>query len=100
MNAMNLTEDQKKRLRGLGHKLKPVIIVGAGGLSTSLLNEFDRSLAHHELMKVKLNVGDRDERDRLIAALCDHSRATLVQRVGNVALLFRRRKKDSGFATL
>ena len=97
---MNLNEDQKKRLRGLGHKLKPVIIVGAGGLSASLLDEFDRSLAHHELMKVKLNVGDREERDRVIAALLDHSRAILVQRVGNVALLFLRRKKDSRFAAL
>ncbi|MGD8673615.1 MAG: YhbY family RNA-binding protein, partial [Thiogranum sp.] len=74
---MNLTEEQKKKLRGLGHALKPVIIVGAGGLSDSLLEEFDRSLAHHELMKVKLNVGDRDERDRMIAALCEHSHAVL-----------------------
>ncbi len=97
---MNLNEDQKKRLRGLGHKLKPVIIVGAGGLSASLLEEFDRSLAHHELMKVKLNVGDREERDRIIAALLDRSHAILVQRVGNVALLFLRRKKDSRFAAL
>jgi RNA-binding protein len=97
---MNLTEDQKKRLRGLGHKLKPVIIVGAGGLSASLLQEFDRSLAHHELMKVKLNVGDRDARDQTIAALCDHSHATVVQRVGNIALLFLRKKKDSRFAAL
>jgi RNA-binding protein len=97
---MNLNEEQKKRLRGLGHKLKPVIIVGAGGLSASLLEEFDRSLAHHELMKVKVNVGDREERDRIIAALCDHSHANLVQRVGNVALLFLRRKKDSRFIAL
>jgi len=97
---MPLTEDQKKRLRGLGHKLKPVIIVGAGGLSPTLLEEFDRSLAHHELMKVKLNVGDRDERDRLIEELRARSQAELVQRVGNVALLFLRRKKDSRFVAL
>jgi RNA-binding protein len=97
---MPLTEAQKKRLRGLGHKLKPVIIVGAAGLSASLLEEFDRSLAHHELMKVKLSVGDRDERDRLIAELRSRSNAELVQRVGNVALLFLRREKDSRFAAL
>lgn len=97
---MNLTEEQKKKLRGLGHALKPVIIVGAGGLSDSLLEEFDRSLAHHELMKVKLNVGDRDERDRMIAALCEHSHAALVQRVGNIALLFLRKRKDSKFPAL
>lgn len=95
-----LTDEQKKKLRGLGHRLKPVIIVGAGGLSPALLDEFDRSLAHHELMKVKLNVGDRDERDRLIASLCDHSHAALIQRVGNIALLFLRRRKDSRFLAL
>jgi RNA-binding protein len=97
---MNLTEDQKKKLRGLGHTLKPVIIVGNGGLSTSLLNEFDRSLAHHELMKVRFGAGDHETRDRMIAELCARRHATLVQRVGNVALLFLRKKKDSRFATL
>lgn len=97
---MPLTEEQKKRLRGLGHKLKPVIIVGAGGLSEALLEEFDRSLAHHELMKVKLSVGDREERDRMIAVLCERSHAELVQRVGNIALLFLRKKKGSKFTAL
>jgi RNA-binding protein len=97
---MHLTDEQKKKLRGLGHQLKPVIIVGAGGVSASLLEEFDRSLAHHELMKVKFNVGDRDERDRMIGELCEHSRALLVQRVGNIALLFLRRKKESRFSAL
>jgi len=80
--------------------LKPVIIVGAGGLSAALLEEFDRSLAHHELMKVKLKVGDRAERDRLIEELRARSQAELVQRVGNVALLFLRRNKDSRFVAL
>lgn len=95
---MSLTEERKKRLRGLGHKLKPVIIVGTGGLSTSLLEEFDRSLAHHELMKVKLSVGDREARDSAIATLCERSQAELIQRVGNIALLFLKKKKDSRFA--
>ncbi len=97
---MPLTEEQKKRLRGLGHKLKPVVMVGSGGLSPSLLEEFDRSLAHHELMKVKVSVGDREERDRVIARLCEHSQAQLVQRVGNIALLFLRQKKNSRFPAL
>jgi RNA-binding protein len=97
---MPLTELQKKRLRGLGHKLKPVIIVGVGGLSENLLREFELSLEHHELMKVKVNVGDREERDAAIQALCVHGDAELIQRVGNIALLFRKRRKDSRFATL
>ena len=97
---MALTEQQKKTLRGLGHTLKPVILVGSGGLSRSLLEEFERSLEHHELMKVKVSTGDRTQRDALIAELCQHSGAELVQRVGNVGLLFRRRRNKSKFTAL
>ncbi len=97
---MNLTETQKKRLRGLGHKLKPVIIIGTEGLSDSLLEEFDRSLSHHELMKVRVNVGERDKRDQAIARLCERSQAELIQRVGNIALFFLKKSKGSKFAAL
>jgi RNA-binding protein len=97
---MSLTEQQKKRLRGLGHKLKPVITVGTGGLSDSLLEEFERSLEYHELMKIKVNTGDRSERDTAIGALCEYSGAQLIQRVGNVGLLFRKKNKNSKFAAL
>jgi RNA-binding protein len=97
---MPLTEQQKKTLRGLGHTLKPVILVGAGGLSDSLLEEFERSLEHHELMKVKVSAGERKERDAIIETLCQRGDAQLVQRVGNVALLFRRKNQKSKFATL
>ncbi|MGD2076463.1 MAG: YhbY family RNA-binding protein [Gammaproteobacteria bacterium] len=97
---MPLTERQKKTLRGLGHQLKPVILVGAGGLSPPLLDEFDRSLEHHELMKVKIKLGDRETRDALLDRLCRRSGAELVQRTGNIGLLFRRRRRDSRFSTL
>jgi RNA-binding protein len=41
---MKLSESQKKFLRGLGHPLKPVIIVGESGLSESLLAEYESTL--------------------------------------------------------
>ena len=97
---MPLTEQQKKRLRGLGHDVKPVILVGAGGLSASLLEEFDRSLEHHELMKVKISLGDRALRDAALQQLCERSGAELVQRVGNIGLLFKKRAKKSRFDAL
>ncbi len=80
--------------------MKPVILVGAGGLSAALLEEFERSLEHHELMKVKVSIGDREQRDAAIRALCETSGAELVQRVGNVGLLFRRKRNDSKFEDL
>lgn len=90
---MNLSEHQKKYLRGLGHQLKPLIIVGDAGLSESVLAEYESTLDHHELIKVRVRVGDRDTRDAIIERLCSDNAAILIQRTGNVALLFRQNLK-------
>lgn len=86
---MDLSEHQKKYLRGLGHQLKPLIMVGDAGLSESLLAEFESTLDHHELIKVRVRAGDREARDAMIDQLCTYGKAQLIQRIGNVALLYR-----------
>ncbi len=86
---MSLSEAQKKYLRGRGHALKPMIMVGDAGLSEALLAEYESTLDHHELIKVRVRVGDREARDAMIEKLCQDSSATLVQRIGNVALVYR-----------
>ena len=87
---INLSESQKKFLRGLGHELKPVIMVGDAGLTESLFNEFCSSIEHHELIKVRVRVGDRERRDGIISELCEKGSAELVTRIGNIALVYRR----------
>ena len=87
---MKLTESQKKHLRGLGHPLKPVIMVGDAGLSESLLAEFGATLEHHELIKVRVRSGDREVRNAIIDQLCKTAAAELVSRIGNVALIYKR----------
>jgi RNA-binding protein len=86
---MNLSESNKRFLRGRGHALKPVIMVGDAGLSESLLAEYELTLDHHELIKVRVRAGDREVRDDIIKELCSRSAAVLIQRIGNVALLYR-----------
>lgn len=91
---MTLRESQKKYLRGLGHQLKPTIMIGGSGLSEPVLAEFESTLTHHELIKVKIRVDDRSARDDMINTLCDESSAVLVQRVGNIALMYRENPKQ------
>jgi RNA-binding protein len=86
---MALVESQKKYLRGLGHALKPVIMIGDAGLSDAVRAEFASALEHHELIKVRVRVGDREARDSIIGSLCDEHGAELVQRIGNIALLYK-----------
>lgn len=90
---MTLNENQKKHLRGLAHKLNPVVMVGQHGLKETIFEEVEIALDAHELIKIKVSVGDREERDAIIQEICTKSNATLVQRVGNIAILFRRNPK-------
>lgn len=86
---MSLTNDQKKRLRNVAHKLNPIVTVGGNGLSENVQLEVDRALEDHELIKVKFAVGDRDLKRQLIKELVDIVEAQLIQEIGNIAVLFR-----------
>ncbi len=83
-----LTPERKKQMRAIGHHLKPVILIGDNGMSTRLLEELDRALKDHELIKIKVRA-ERDARKILIASLCNETGAHCVQSVGAIALLFR-----------
>ena len=72
----------------MGHQLKPVLTIGGAGLTDAVRQEFDSTIAHHELIKVRVRVGDRTARDETIERLCRDSGAELVARIGNVALVY------------
>lgn len=84
-----LTEPQKKFLRQLAHQLKPVLLVGSAGVSDAVINEAEQALLAHELIKTRVRAGDREGRDAAISALASATGAELVQRIGNVAVLYR-----------
>ena len=96
MSTGNTISDRQRRwLKGQAHHLKAVVSVGQHGLSDAVLAELDGALAHHELLKVKVAAGDRELRDALVAEMTAATESTLVDRIGNVAVLYRRnpRKK-------
>ncbi|MDD3517586.1 MAG: ribosome assembly RNA-binding protein YhbY [Chromatiales bacterium] len=87
---MTLNERQRKHLRTLAHPRKPVVIIGRHGLTDNVLVEIHAALDHHELVKVRVGVGDRELRDEAIGRILDATGAELVQRIGFIATLFRR----------
>lgn len=89
-----LTDKHLKFLRGLAHDRKVIVQTGSGGLSDAVIAEIDVALTAHELVKTRILAEDRDERDAMIATLCDSLGAILVQRIGHVATLFRRNPKN------
>jgi RNA-binding protein len=90
---MNLSNAQRRYLRSLAHSRKPVVMVGSGGVSTGVIAELGRALADHELVKVRVGAVDRQTRETLVAALCQHTDSVLVQQIGHIAVLYRPAKK-------
>ncbi|MDH5377587.1 MAG: ribosome assembly RNA-binding protein YhbY [Gammaproteobacteria bacterium] len=86
---MSLSSSQIKYLRGLVHELKPVIIVGGKGVTEALIAETDNALEHHELIKVKISVGDKGERLQMAEEIANKTQSTLIHTIGRMAAFYR-----------
>ena len=85
-----MKKQDEKHLRAIGHKLKPVVMVAAKGLTDGVIAEIERALSDHELIKVKLAVGGKDAREAVAEDICARTGAELVQSTGGMLLLLRR----------
>jgi len=85
-----LNDAQTLHLRRLGHRIKPLIQIGAAGLTDPVLAAIDEALTDHELVKVRLGSGDREQRAERLQRIVSATGAAEVQAVGHVVLLFRR----------
>lgn len=85
---MALTPKQRQFLRGLAHPLAPVVRVGKGGVSDSVVAETKKSLEAHELIKVRI---DGEDRDALAETLATATESQIAGVVGKTAILYRAR---------
>ena len=86
---MILSETHKKFLRGKGHLLKPIITISSQGLSQPLLDEFNGTITHHELIKIRVRNHDRASKNIIFDQLCEKTNSLLVGKIGNIALIYR-----------
>jgi RNA-binding protein len=96
MPAMEMSERQRKYLRGLGHALKPVLLIGSAGATPGVIAEAKRALHDHELIKVKFRGVERETRDVGLAELAAATESVLVHRIGHTALYYKRRNDQPG----
>lgn len=86
---MELDNATIKRLKGIGHELKPVVMIGNNGVTPAIIEEIDRALNDHELIKVKLPAGSKHDRDMIGTELATTANAYLIHSIGRMALLLR-----------
>ena len=91
ISETNLTQKQRQFLKGLAHPLSPVVRIGKGGVSDAVVAETKKSLAAHELIKVRIEVDDGHARRALAEKLADAAAAHVAGSVGKIAILYRER---------
>jgi RNA-binding protein len=84
-----LTGKQVRFLRGLGHHLQPVVMVGKDELSPGLIASVEEALASHELIKIRLQEGCLLDRKEVAESLSKTTGAQVAQLLGKTILLYR-----------
>lgn len=81
---------QKKFLKGLAHRLKPVVFVGQKGLSGNLIGSIRDALDTHELIKVKfIEFKEKAQKTGMAEAIEAETGCRLVGIIGHTAIFYR-----------
>jgi RNA-binding protein len=95
---MELTPAQRRALRAKAHHLQPVVIVGSEGLTPAVTAEIAVHLKSHELIKVKFQEAERDERAGMAERIAETLDAALVQKIGKTVVIYRPRPEGEAAA--
>ncbi|WP_250499725.1 YhbY family RNA-binding protein [Caballeronia sp. GAWG1-5s-s] len=89
MPALELSPAQRSDLRSQAHALKPVVLVGAEGLTDAVLNEIGVHLEAHQLIKIRVFGDDREARIAIYDEICDRLNAAPIQHIGKLLVIWR-----------
>jgi RNA-binding protein len=89
MPALQLKSDQRAALRADAHALKPVVIVGAEGLTDAVMSEIEVHLNAHQLIKIRVFGDERDARLAIYDEICDRLDAAPIQHIGKLLVIWR-----------
>ncbi|WP_133648058.1 YhbY family RNA-binding protein [Paraburkholderia flava] len=89
MPALTVSSDQRAELRSQAHALKPVVLVGAEGLTDAVLTEIKVHLAAHQLIKIRVFGDEREERIAIYDEICDRLKAAPIQHIGKLLVIWK-----------
>ena len=89
-NAGKLKGFQKKYLRGLVHKTKPVVFIGQKGITEGLNRSIDNALTAHELIKIKyIDFKDKEDKTKIAGNIENAHDCEMVGMIGHTAIFYR-----------
>lgn len=91
---IEISPAQRRELRASAHQLNPVVSIAGNGLTPAVMQEIERSLQAHELIKIKVHGVERSDRDILMHEVCNALEAAPVQHIGTILVVWRRRREE------
>jgi len=88
MSDSTLTNQEKRKLKAEAQHLEPVVRVGKGGLTPTVLASVEQALTARKLIKIRFD-HERDERDVLAEKIAEATGAALIWQIGKVAVFYR-----------
>ncbi|MDP1557964.1 MAG: ribosome assembly RNA-binding protein YhbY [Nitrosomonas sp.] len=92
---LSLTTKYRRELKALAHAINPIVTIGKIGLSASVMDELDRALLSHGLLKVKVQIDDREARKVLLEEICQQLDAAPVQQIGKILVVYRPKPEET-----
>jgi RNA-binding protein len=81
---------QKKYLKGLAHRMKPVVFIGQKGMTGSVVSAINGALDTHELIKIRfLDFKEKEQKTRVVADIEKAVGCEIVSRIGHVLTVYR-----------
>ena len=88
---MKITSKQRAFLRSLAHHLNPVSIVGKNGLTDSSLDFIIKALEAHELIKIKINFGDKN---KIALEISKKTNSFIIGKIGKIIIFYKQSKNE------
>lgn len=84
-----LSKNQLKKLRKLSHSEKPLFQMGKLGLTDVFLQQLDQALEKRELVKFHILQNSDESLNEVTEEIAKALNTTVVQLIGNTAVLYR-----------
>ncbi len=89
-----MTTKQRAYLKGLAMRLEPVIQVGKGSVSPSLVTAVAEALEARELIKISVLQNCLEDPKELAQMIAERTRSQVVQVIGKKIVLYKEGKDD------
>ena len=88
-----ISTKERAFLRGLAQKLEPVVQIGKGGITNSVLTSIDLVLDKRELIKIRLLPNSLLDTKTAMEQICGGLGADPVQQIGSIVVVYKKSKR-------